>query len=694
MREAEQLIAELQSRASEIDALVLLSGKPGNFIAGADIEMIGAVGSAQEGRELSGQGQEIFNRWEDLPFPTVAAVDGAALGGGCEFALACTALVMSNSPATRIGVPEVMLGLLPGAGGCLRIPRKVGLATALDLILTGRTLSGERAASAGLADAVIPRENFEQSVLAWTQGNLKRLRSGERIARPPKLGGSGGILGGVLERPVVRGLIFKKARRDVLSRTRGNYPAPLEAIEVLRVNRIGQGPKVRGEARRRALEREAAAFGRLAASETSRNLIRIFFMTERVKKSNGLPAGVSVETPPIHSAAVLGAGVMGGGIAQLFADKQVHVRMKDLSTQALVAGVQAATRLFKKSVRKRRMTPRQMVQKLGLIAPVTDYSGFMNAQIVVEAIVENMDVKKKVLRELEDQVKDECVIASNTSSLSITQMQTAMRQPARFAGMHFFNPVAKMPLIEVIRGAKSSDRAVATVFQFSKQLGKTPVVVKDAPGFLVNRLLCPYLNEATYLVAEGAPIAEVDEVMLEFGMPMGPLELIDEVGVDVGEKVLRILHDAFGERMAPAPLNTRVAKQGRLGKKSGKGMYVYEGRGKRLDPAIYEILGVTPRPGAMAAEEIVERCVLPMINEACRCLEEGVVGSAEEVDLAMIMGTGFPPFRGGLLRYADSLGPRQIVDRLKKYEARFGARFEPAPALLERARDGTRFYSS
>jgi 3-hydroxyacyl-CoA dehydrogenase/enoyl-CoA hydratase/3-hydroxybutyryl-CoA epimerase len=329
---------------------------------------------------------------------------------------------------------------------------------------------------------------------------------------------------------------------------------------------------------------------------------------------------------------------------------------------------------------------------MNLISPVLDFSGFRGVDIVIEAVVEKMEIKQKAFKELETQVREDCVLVSNTSSLSISEMQNVLNRPERFAGMHFFNPVHRMPLVEVIRGSKTSDETVTTVFQLSKQLGKIPVVVKDAPGFLVNRLLVPYLNESAYMVAEGVPIPELDQALLEFGMPMGPMELVDEVGVDVGEKVLHILHEAFGARMEPAALTPKLIAAGRLGKKNGKGMYVYAGKQKEFDPKVYEILGVTPRFGILAVEEMVERCILPMINEASRCLEEGIVTSAAEVDLAMIMGTGFPPFRGGLLRYADTLGAQTIVDRLRKYQERFGARFEPAPALLARAAKGEKFY--
>ncbi len=695
MMEFEAQIGELEKagREGKIDALVLFSGKPGNFIAGADIEMIQATRSAAEAESLSRMGQKLLDRWEDLPFPTIAAVDGTALGGGCEFCLASSAIVMSDNPAARIGLPEVMLGLIPGMGGCVRLPRKVGLATALDLILTSKTLPGDRAAKAGLVEACLPRQNFNESALRWVKTNLSALRSGKRLAKEPKLGGMGGPIGSLMEKtPIGRGVMVKKAREGVLSKTKGKYPSPLEAIDVLHDTGGSFGDRLKGAARDQAMGREAVGFGRMAATDVSRNLIRIFYLTEGVKKSKGLPPGVTARAKVVSTAGVLGAGIMGGGIAQLFAEKNISTRMKDLNTQALALGVQAASKIFQKQVQKKKINKRQYLQKLNLIAPTTDYSGFQQADLVVEAIVENMDVKRKVLAELEGNLKDDAVVATNTSSLSVSEMQTAFKKPGRFVGMHFFNPVSRMPLVEVIRGAHSSDDAVSTVFQFSKQIGKTPIVVKDAPGFLVNRLLMPYMNEASYLVTEGVPIPEIDRVLLDFGMPMGPMELIDEVGIDVAEKVSKILYKAFGDRAAPANMSGELSTTGRLGKKSGKGLYSYEGKKKEFSDEIYGILGVTPLPGKVAEEEILERCLLPMINEAARALDEGVVASAQEVDLGMIMGTGFPPFRGGLLRYADSLGARTVVDRLKKYQTRFGARFEPAPALIARAEQGKTFH--
>jgi len=699
MEEFERLIPEVESKvaAGDIEAVVLFSGKPGNFVAGADIELIQSARTAEEAEGLSRLGQRLLDRWEDLKVPTIAAVHGTALGGGCEMTLACSATVASNDPATKIGLPEVMLGFVPGMGGCVRLPRKVGLATAMEMILTGKQLNGERAAKAGLVEACLPKENFEENALRWVSANMKSLQAGKRLAKEPKLGGVGGPAGAVLEKtPFGRAFMLKKAREGVISKTKGHYPAPLEAVEVLRDTGGAYGERLRGGDRDQAMQREARAFGCLAVTEVSRNLVGLFFLTESVKKSRGIASDVGEVAAEVSAAGVLGAGVMGGGIAQLLAEKDISVRMKDLTPQALAAGMTAAIRIFDKQLKRKRINQRQKLQKMNHIAPVLEYSGFGSLDFVIEAIIEKMDVKKAVFQELETKIADDCVVASNTSSLSITEMQKAFKRPERFAGMHFFNPVAKMPLIEVIRGEKSDDRAVSTVYQFSKRIGKTPIVVKDSPGFLVNRLLMPYLNEATYMLAEGAPIEELDRAMETFGMPMGPMELIDEVGVDVGEKVAHILHDAFGERMAPAPGQGKVVAAGRLGKKNAKGLYVYEstdGRGKRLDPEIYKIIGVEPKVGKIADEEIVERCVLPMINEAARCLDEGVVQSAAEVDLGMIMGTGFPPFRGGLLRYADSLGAQRIVDRLRALEKKVGLRFAPAAILIKMAEQNRKFYS-
>ncbi len=695
MSEFKELIDTLKTR-TDLDAVILFSKKPGNFIAGADIQLIQSAKNAEEATELARAGQDLLNQWEDLPMATVVAINGTCMGGGCELSLASAAIVMSNDPAARIGLPETLLGIIPGMGGCVRMPWKVGIAQAFDLILSGKTLTGEKAYKAGLADACIQKENFEESVFTWVNSNLSKLKKRERIAKEPKLGGMGGVVGAMLENnPIGRSVVFKKAREGVLSKTKGKYPAPMEAIRVIEEIGTGYQANFRGKKRDQVLLVEAKGFGQMAATDVSKACIQLFFLTEGIKKANGLTDGKTAETKKIASGAVLGAGVMGGGIAHLLADKGVSVIMKDIGLPGLEIGIQSALALFKKSLKRKSITHRQFEQKLNRIAPTTTYDGFKGSEVVIEAVIEKMEVKQAVLKELENFVQDDCVIATNTSSLSVTKMQSVMAKPERFAGMHFFNPVHRMPLVEVIRGEKSSDLAVSQIFQFSKQIGKTPIVVKDSPGFLVNRLLMPYLTEAAVMVSEGVRIEEMDPAMLEFGMPMGPIELIDEVGLDVGDKVGHILHDAFGERMSTPNTFSKLLEQKRLGKKTGAGFYLYSGKDKKdkqLDPNIYQILGVNPEKNKITAEEIVDRCVFSMVNEAARCLEEKVVETPQDVDLGMIMGTGFPPFRGGLLRFADAYGVAKIVTRLEELSKKYGMRFTPSEALKKVAARG-KFYA-
>jgi 3-hydroxyacyl-CoA dehydrogenase/enoyl-CoA hydratase/3-hydroxybutyryl-CoA epimerase len=694
MSEFKALVEELRQR-TDLEAVILFSKKPGNFIAGADIQLIQSAKTAEEATELARVGQNLLNEWEDLPMPTVVAINGSCMGGGCELSLASAAIVMSNDPAARIGLPETLLGFVPGMGGCVRMPWKVGLAQAFDLILSGKTLTGEKAYKAGLADACLLKENFEESVHQWVKSNLSKLKRRERIAKEPKLGGMGGAMGSMLESSMLRGIVFKKAREGVMEKTKGKYPAPMEAIRVICEVGTHYQANFRGKKRDEALKIEAEAFGQLAVTDVSKSCVQLFFLTEGVKKANGLIEGKTADTKKISTSAVLGAGVMGGGIAHLLADKGVTVVMKDIGLPGLEIGVQSALSLFKKSLKRKSINRRQFEQKLNRISPTTTYDGFKGTEVVIEAVIEKLEIKQSVLKELENFVQDDCVIATNTSSLSVSKMQSVMRKPERFAGMHFFNPVHRMPLVEVIRGEKSSDQAVSQIFQFSKQIGKTPIVVKDSPGFLVNRLLMPYLTEAAIMVSEGVRIEEMDPAMLDFGMPMGPIELIDEVGLDVGEKVGHILHDAFGDRMSTPNTFGKLLEQKRLGKKTGAGFYLYSGpdkKEKNLDPNIYSLLGVNPVHGKISAEEIVSRCVYSMINEAARCLEEKVVETPADVDLGMIMGTGFPPFRGGLLRFADSVGLAKIIARLEELEQKYGMRFAPSDALKKVAQKGS-FYA-
>jgi 3-hydroxyacyl-CoA dehydrogenase/enoyl-CoA hydratase/3-hydroxybutyryl-CoA epimerase len=665
--------------APGIQALVLRSGKKDVFIAGADVREIENVTEGSEGVSKSALGQQIFNRWAALPFPTVAAIGGACLGGGTEMALACDYRIMSDSEKARIGLPEVNLGILPGWGGTQRLPRLVGIRPALDMILTGKNLDGRRAKRIGLADEVVPEPIFEEwcEKFALARAGLRK-PSGRR--RPWSFSDF------LLEaNPLGRRLVFSRAEKAVLARTRGHYPAPLEALAAVAE---GYGRKLP-----EAFSIESAHLGRLVGTPIQRNLMRIFFWTEEVKKETGA-VNPTVAPRPVSKIGVLGAGVMGGGIAQLVADKGFPVRMKDIAPEPLAHGYKTAADLWRQKLKKRRLTRRQFEQKMALLSGGFDYSGFGIAEISIEAVVEKLPVKQQVLKEWEEAVSEDRIFASNTSTLPISRIAASARNPRRVAGMHFFNPVARMPLVEVIRGEKTSDETVATIFELSKKLGKTPIVVRDAPGFLVNRLLAPYLSEAVRLVAEGCRIEEVDQAMTAFGMPVGPLALLDDVGIDVAVKGGQTMAAAFPKRLALAENFAAVADSGRLGRKSSAGFYRYAGS-KRLapDPGAYRDMGLrSAGRSPLPAEVIQARLLMPMINEAAYCLDDRIVASPAKLDLAMIFGTGFPPFRGGLLKYADELGPDRVANRLEDLHERLGERFEPSPRILRMAREKRKFY--
>ena len=680
MARLDLLLADIEeaARAGRVRAVVVRSGKPGTFIAGANIDEIAEITDAREAEAKAREGQRIFRRLEQLPVPSIAAIDGVCLGGATELALACDARLASDSPETRIGLPEVRLGIIPGFGGTVRLPRLIGLRAALDLILTGRTLDARRAARIGLIDECVP-----QPVLYDRARRLALELAGQGRKRR-KRRRRGGIAGWFLDwTPPGRRVVLSQARKRVLSETRGHYPAPLAALDVLE----DAPPTTPLDD---ALAREARALGALLVGPVSKNLVHVFRLTEAAKK-----AGPRVDPLPVDRVAVLGAGTMGGGIAQLLADRGIFVRLKDIRAEAISLGLRHARELFDKAVRRGRKERREAEQAMGRISPTLDYSGFRTVDVVIEAVVERMDVKKQVLREVEERVPERTVLASNTSSLSITEMQHALARPENFCGMHFFNPVHRMPLVEVVRGAASSDEAIATIVALARRLGKTPLVVNDGPGFLVNRILAPYLNEAGWLLADGARIEDIDRALVDFGMPMGPLRLLDEVGLDVARHAAAVMYEAFGDRMRPAPPLAAMAQTDRLGRKGGLGYYRYENdREKGPDPAVYALLGsaVPAQRRDIPAAVIQERAILVMINEAARALEDGIVQTAGEVDLGLIMGIGFPPFRGGLLRYADTLGAARILERLEFHERELGPRFHPARLLRERAAAGTGFY--
>ena len=680
--------ARTAARDARVRAVVI-RGKDKSFIAGADIEVIGRVENPDLAEAQIRLGQAIFSNVTALPVPTVAAVHGLCVGGGVEMSLSCDYRVLSDSDRTTMSLPEVQLGILPAWGGTTRLPRLIGLQAALDMLLTGKRVRASKAKRIGLASAVVPAPIFQEAVRDFTLGLI-----GEKGA--PRTRKRSFVQRALDDTPPGRRVVLHTARKKVLQQTGGHYPAPLAILDIL------------GQTLSKSVEEGLAAEAREAASllvgAVCKNLVHVFHMREASRKGTGLPTGSSAEPRSISKVGVLGAGVMGGGIAHLAASRGIESWMKDIEHEAVTGGLQHARGLFDKAVKRRRMNVREATQAMESISGGVEYHGLSGSDVVVEAIVEKMEVKKAVLAELEGHVSADCIIATNTSSLSVEEMASALSRPERFCGMHFFNPVHRMPLVEVIRAPGTSDEAVATIYRLALDLGKVPVVVGDGPGFLVNRILGPYLNEAGFLLSDGASIEMIDRVAKRFGMPMGPLRLVDEVGIDVSSHAGASLHGALGDRLTPAPALLELGRTGRLGKKGGLGFYRYEdGKDKGIDDSIYAELPSVPTPGASEAgtiagadgERVVRRrLVLAMINEAARILGDGIAASAADVDLAMIMGTGFPPFRGGLLRFADTLHPRGLVDRLEQLAEVHGERFTPAPTLVRLALKDQTLYTA
>lgn len=671
MDELDGILAGFERR-DDLRAILFTSGKPDIFIAGAEIAEIKAIRTREQALAKAQRGQDVFDRLAGLRIPTIAVIDGACLGGGMEMALACRHRVVTDADKTKLGLPEVTLGIIPGWGGTQRLPRLVGLPTALDLILSGRHVAGAKAFKMGLADACVARAFLADELPKL----IDRLIASHRGPLPRMVRAMGA--------PMVRSLVLAKAHKEVMRKTHGLMPAPLGAIEVL--------GRTLGGSLRHGLAVEAEVFARLAITEECRNLVDSFFASEDVKKGDGQKGDAVV-----RQAGVLGAGVMGGGIAWAFSAAGIPVRMRDLGWEAVAKGLQQASAYNDQLVKLRKLTHGEKSLRMHRIAGTLDFSGFNTCDLVVEAVVEDLAVKRKVLAEVERHVGDGCVLASNTSSLSIADMAVGLQRPERLVGMHFFNPVNRMPLVEIIAGPQSSPEAVRFAAASARALGKTVVVVKDCPGFLINRILLPYLNEAARTVEDGADIEQVDRVLAKFGLPMGPFTLTDEVGIDVGYKVAKILATGYGERHAVSELLKVIHEDLHLkGTKGGRGFFLHQGTDLTPNPEIDDAVAATRSrlhvsPHLVTDDEILDRCLLTMVNESVRCIEEGVVAKAAHLDLAMLMGTGFPPSQGGPLHYADARGLTQVVDRLKDLEQRHGSRFAPAPLLVELARTNQHF---
>ncbi|MEG3134969.1 fatty acid oxidation complex subunit alpha FadJ [Rouxiella sp. T17] len=672
---ADQII-ELLKRAQlhpQLKGVVFVSGKKDSFIAGADISMIARCEQASEAEALAKKGQAAMAYIAGVNVPVVAAIKGACLGGGLELALACHSRICSLDDKTQLGLPEVQLGLLPGSGGTQRLPRLIGVANALDLMLTGRSLRPKQALRLGLVDDIVP-----PSILLQTA--LDRVRKG----RPAKkeLAYKDRLMQGALGRK----LLFHFVRKQTRAKSRGHYPATEKIISVVETGlHEGSG---------NGYQAEAAAFGDLVMTPQSAALRALFFASTALKKERGAEA----EPRQIQKTAILGGGLMGGGIAYVTATKAgLPVRIKDINHQGISRSLKYSWDLLQKKVKRRHLTAAEQQKQMMLISGTTDYSGFKQADLVVEAVFEELALKQQMIREVEENAAPQTIFASNTSSLPIHKIAQGATRPEQVIGLHYFSPVDKMPLVEVIPHARTSPETVATVVAFAKKQGKTAIVVGDNAGFYVNRILAPYINEATRCLLEGESIEHIDDALLEFGFPVGPLQLLDEVGIDVGTKIVPILEAAFGERFAaPAELDA-ILKDDRKGRKNGKGFYSYPSKGdkgnkRRADPSIYGLLNVTPH-NKQSKPVIAERCLALMLNEAVRCLDDGTVRNVRDADIGAVYGIGFPPFLGGPMRYIDTLGAANLVKKLQDLQQKYGDRFAPCEGLVRRAAEGQKLYS-
>lgn len=681
-RVMESLSTAIDAVASDLaaSALVIRSGKPDIFIAGADIAEIQNLKTTQESLAVSVLGQSIFNKISKLTIPTIAAISGVCLGGGFELALACQFRVVSDSDRTQLGLPEVNLGIIPGWGGTQRLTRLIGLQKSLDIILSCRSVDGAKAVKLGMADVLVSHAFFESAVERFVTGILDPTIRKRLVKKRPKPG--------FLETlPLGPFFIAHLAKKEVTKKTKGFYPAPYAAIKACLA--------VYSSTLERGLAKEAALFSALPLTTVSKSLVQLFFVQDQLKKYSGISNGSGVAMP-VNYAGVLGAGLMGSGIAWLFASTDIEVKMKDVDWAPLGKGLGAIKKMFDPLVKRRKLTENQAMMKFQRVSPTVSFDGFYGQDIVVEAVIENLDIKKQVFQHLETHVRPDTILATNTSSLSVTEMATVLVRPERFVGLHFFSPVNRMPLVEVIRGEKTSDDTVATVVALSKRLRKTPIVVKNCPGFLVNRILIPYVNEAVHCLVDGADILQVDRVAEKFGMPLGPLSLADEVGLDVGFKVAKILEEGYGERMVPsAALERLYADETLRGKKTGKGFYDHLSSGKTVNSKAMEVITSVRSSKArrLSDEDVLDRLMLIMVNEAARCLDELVVQHVEHLDMAMILGTGFPPFRGGICAYADARGLQHCVNRLTVLSDLYGSRFKPALYLQKLADADKHFYS-
>jgi 3-hydroxyacyl-CoA dehydrogenase/enoyl-CoA hydratase/3-hydroxybutyryl-CoA epimerase len=667
----------------EIKAVVFTSGKKDSFIAGADITMLEQVTSQADGERISLEGHKAMDRIENCPKPVVAAIHGVALGGGLEVALACHARVATDSKKTKLGLPEAQLGLLPGAGGTQRLPRLIGVQPALDMMLTGKQVDAKKAKKLGLVDDVVP-----PSILIETAAELALSRVGHKPKRESfidRLTDKDAVAELALTKnPLGRKVLFDQARKQLHKQTRGNYPAQDLIIDIVKVG-LEDGFQA-------GLAAEARGFGRLLTTPEATNLMSIFFATTALKKDTGVD-DPNVKPREVKRVGMLGAGLMGAGIAYVTtAVAKIPVRLKDRDADGVMAGLRYVRGIIDGRVKRKRLSEQGANQLMLQTTGTTSYEGFQDCDVVIEAVFEDLALKEQMVRDVEAAGHDDVIFASNTSSLPITKIAAASKHPETVIGMHYFSPVHKMPLLEIIVTDQTADWVTATCVELGKKQGKHVIVVKDGVGFYTSRVLAPLMNEAAHLVAEGVPIEKIDTAMLDWGFPVGPLKLTDEVGIDVGAKVGKIMINAFGERMAQPEGMSKLIADERYGRKNGRGFYLYGDKKKGVDESVYAVLGVEPTNKSISSEDIAWRCALQFVNEACRCFGEGILRSARDGDVGAVFGLGFPPFRGGPFRFVDQVGAKEVLGRLRELEKKYGPRFSPAPVLEEIARTGQTFH--
>ncbi|WP_432692756.1 fatty acid oxidation complex subunit alpha FadJ [Morganella morganii] len=677
---AEQFEAVLRDarKIPGLRAMVIISGKPDTFIAGADIHMIAGCTEASQAQALSESGQRLFNLIENYPLPVVAAIHGSCLGGGLELAMACRSRVVTDSDKTRLGLPEVQLGLLPGSGGTQRLPALIGLTAALDIMLTGRQLRAKQAVKIRLADDIVPPEILLETAVA-------RALSANPAQRAPVP-----FRQKIMKMKGIRDILFRIIRKQVRRRTRGHYPAAEQIIDVVQ---CGQE-----KGRDAGFNAEAAAFGKLAVTPVSGALRHLFFASTALKKDTA----DGVKAAELHHVAVLGGGLMGAGIAAITCQRAgLPVRIKDVSQEGVSKALAFFWQHLSRQVKRRRLSPRERTQLMHGMTGTTDYRGFHRIDFVAEAVFESLSLKQQMIAETEAVTSPDTIFASNTSSLPIRDIAAKALRPEKIIGLHYFSPAEKMPLAEIIPHEGTDAITLATTLQLARKQGKTAIVVGDKAGFYVNRILAPYITEALHCLVEGEPAEKIDKALTGFGFPLGPVALLDEVGIDVGTKIMPVLEAAFGERFALPPQLAALFRDNRLGKKNKRGFYDYTpvpwwkrcGRKtpRKADKQIYPLLGITVQE-RLTPQEITERCLMMMLNEAVRALDEQVIRSPADGDIGAVFGIGFPPFLGGPFYYMDNLSAAVMTEKLTALAARYGDRFIPCEALQQRAADKRRFY--